>query len=218
MTMAMKRSEQRIEEALQGAQEERQKELQQGFDTTAAELYEGQVSSGRYPHLPVPTKPSNVESLRLSDPGLYRSVSDTLAAFREDMLSPEIEFEIFEAMSPGTQRAVVSQIAGLDASVLMTFKQMLTFVETVLRRVVKPDGTKAVAGDDLGVSVKDAMNMSIKVTQVLTRDLPKIYTLERVQKQERAFQLVMQRHMDREQQSFFLQALEEIEKELDSEH
>lgn len=218
MTMAVKRSEQRIEEALQGAQEQREKERQQGFDTTAAELYQGQVASDRYPHLPVPAKPSNVESLRLSDPGLYRSVSDTLAAFREDMLSPEIEFEIFEAMSPGTQRAVVSQIAGLDASVLMTFKQMLTFVETVLRRVVKPDGSKAVTGDDLGVSVKDAMNMSIKVTQVLTRDLPKIYTLERVQKQERAFQLVMQRHMDREQQGFFLQALEEIEKELDSEH
>lgn len=177
-----------------------------------------EVQSDRYPKISPPAEVTSLDSLRLADRSLYDSVSDTVAALRNDMLSPEIELELFEAMGPNTQRTVVSRVAGLDASVLMTFKEMLTFVQTVLRQIVRPDGSKNTEGGNYDLSVKDAMAMSIRVTQVMTRDMPKIYTVERIQKQERALQMFMERHLDREQQGLYLKYLQQIELELADEH
>lgn len=177
-----------------------------------------EVQSDRYPKITPPVEVTTLDSLRKADRGLYDSVSDTMAALRNDMLSPEIEMELFEAMGPNSQRTVVSRIAGLDASVLMTFKQMLNFVQTVLRQIIKPDGTKNTEAGNIDLSVKDAMAMAIRVTQVMTKDMPKIYTVERIQKQERALQMFMERHLTREQQSLYLKYLQQIEKELEDEH
>lgn len=176
-----------------------------------------EVSSPKYPSLRMPEEINDMATLRTGDPGMYRAVQDVIAGLKEDMIPAEVQHSILAAMTPGMQRELVARISGLDASVLMTFKQQLQLIDTVLRRVLNPDGTKNSAGAELDVSVKEAMNMSLKVTQVLTRDLPKIYTLERVQKQERALLLFMERHMDRKQQEKYLELLQDIEKELDAE-
>ena len=82
-------------------------------------------------------------------------------------------------------------------------------VDTVLRRIVGEDGTEL--QEDGSMSLKDALNLSLKVTQIMVRDLPKIYSLDRVQRQEEALRRVMETHLTREQQEALLEELEKIE-------
>lgn len=147
------------------------------------------------------------------EPGLRKAVADVIGAIRQDMLPNQVQQEIFEAMSPTVQRDMVAKISGLEASVLMTFKSQIQLVDSVLRRIVNPDGTLRREADDFGIPLKDAMNLSLRITQVMTRDLPKIYTIDRIQKQEEALRRVMERCMTRQQQEEVLAELERIEAE-----
>ena len=97
-----------------------------------------EAQSERYPTLPKPVEITNIESLRLADPTVYDALQVILGCMRNDMLPDAVQLEIVEAMTPNTRRAVVQQIAGLDASVLMTFKQQIALVDNVLRRIVTP--------------------------------------------------------------------------------
>lgn len=150
-------------------------------------------------------------SLAAKDPLLHAAVQDVIGALKEDMLPSEVQLEIINAMSPAARREMVAKIAGLEASVLMTFKSQIQLVDTVLRRIVNEDGTVAASAEDYAIGLKDAMNLSLKVTQVLVRDLPKIYTIDRIQRQEEALRRVMETHLTREQQEALLEELERIE-------
>lgn len=151
-----------------------------------------EVNSTRYPTLPTPVEVTNIESLRLADPAVFDALQIILANLRNDMLPDQVQLEIVEAMSPNTRRAVVQQIAGLDASVLMTFKQQISLVDNVLRRIVTPEGIPLESGKSLDISIKDAMNMSLKVVGMLTKDLPKVYNIARVQRLEQALLSVVE--------------------------
>lgn len=150
--------------------------------------------------------------LSLTDPSLYRAVEDVIGALKEDLLPESIQNQLVEAMSPAARREMVAKIAGLDASVLMTFKQQVHLVDTVLRRIVNPDGTVTASAENYDIPLKDALNLSLKVTQVMVRDLPKIYTIDRVQRQEEALRRVMERCLTRDQQDQVLLELENIER------
>lgn len=146
-----------------------------------------------------------------NDPGLRAAVQDVIGALRQDLLPLDVQQAIVDAMSPAARRDLVAKIAGLEASVLMTFKQQIQLVDTVLRRIVNPDGTVTNTAEDYDIPLKDAMNLSLKVTQVMVRDLPKIYTIDRIQKQEEALRRVMETHLTRKQQEALLEELERIE-------
>lgn len=170
--------------------------------------------SEREEFIPVGTMPLRVlgeAGLALRDPALHRAAEDVIAALRQDLLPTEVQLELVNAMSPTARRDMVSKIAGLDASVLMTFKQQISLVDTVLRRIVNEDGTVTASSEDYDIPLKDALNLSLKVTQVMVRDLPKIYTLDRVQRQEEALRRVMEKCLTREQQEQVLLELERIE-------
>ena len=145
------------------------------------------------------------------DPGMRQAVQDVIGALRQDLLPLNVQQAIVDAMSPAARRDLVAKIAGLEASVLMTFKQQIQLVDTVLRRIVNPDGTVTATAEDYDIPLKDAMNLSLKVTQVMVRDLPKIYTIDRIQKQEEALRRVMETHLTRKQQEALLEELERIE-------
>lgn len=130
---------------------------------------------------------------------------------KQDLLSLEAQEQLIEAMSPSAQRHIVMKISTLDTSILMTFKKQIQMVDAVLRRIVSPDGTVIGDPEEMGMSPKDALNMSLRLTQVMTRELPKLYTIDRIQKQEEALRTVMQRHLTREQQDELLQELESLE-------
>lgn len=105
----------------------------------------------------------------------------------------------------------MSRISTLDASLLMTFKNQVKLVDTVLRKIVTPDGEMRHGAEDYDLSLKHALDMSLKVTQIMVRELPKLYTLERIQRQEEALRMVMEAHLSPEQQDALLEELEKLE-------
>ncbi|QYW06460.1 hypothetical protein uan_048 [Pseudomonas phage UAntarctica] len=173
---------------------------------------EREVSSLNYPDMPEPVEITDIESLRAGDPTVFEAVQILLGCLRNDMLTEEIQLQIIEAMSPQVRRSIVAKLAGLDASVLMTFKQQISLVDNVLRRIVTPEGQLIKTGQELGLSVKEAMTMSMKVAGMLTRDLPKVLTLSRIQRQEQVLQSVVDT-MPKKYQDQFLVALERAELE-----
>lgn len=147
--------------------------------------------------------------LKDHDPTLYRAAEDVIAALRQDMLPSDLQEELFKNMNPAVQRAMIAEASGLDAGILVTFKQQLSLVDSILRRTFNSDGTLAPVGEDgLAMDPKDVLNMSLKVSQMMVRELPKVYSMDRVQKMESAILKVIGEHLTRDQQSEFLQALE----------
>lgn len=155
-------------------------------------------------------RPQRSESLgfRDSDPRLADAVDTVVGALRQDMLPPEVQEELFRGMNAAVQRSLVAEVAGLDSSVLASFKQQLGLVDSILRRTFNSDGTLASGQEDLGIEPKDVLNLSLKVTQMMVRELPKVYNMDRVQKMEGALLKVMSEHLTREQQESFLEALD----------
>lgn len=139
------------------------------------------------------------------------SVREVIGLLRQDMLHIQVQEQILEAMTPSARRTLVHKVSGLDASILETFKKQIRLVDNALRRLVNDDGSPASGADEAEMSLKDAMNLSLKVTQILVRDLPKIYTIERIQRQEEALRIVMEQHMTVDQQDKVLEALEKLE-------
>lgn len=140
-----------------------------------------------------------------------RLVDDMEALLKQDMLSIDEQERILEAMSPSAQRTLVARISGLDASVLMTVKRQIQIVDAVLRRIVNEDGTSKPTASDYDMPLKEALNMSMKVTQMIVKDLPKVYTIERIQKQEEALRRVMEKFLSPQQQEAMLEELEKVE-------
>lgn len=166
-----------------------------------------------YPPMVDPGPVSSVESLRTADPEVYEALQTVMAYMRNDLLPEQAQREIFEAMTPSTRRQIVSQFAGLDSSVLMIFKEQLALINNVTRKVVTPDGVAVPDGErSLGITIKDAMNMSMKIVGMMTKDLPKVITLARVQRQEQAL-LQAAELLPKDLQDQFLSNLEVLEME-----
>ncbi|CAD5377348.1 hypothetical protein OF001_U20275 [Pseudomonas sp. OF001] len=166
-----------------------------------------QVTPGNLPPMQHYIPPVDDERLG----GMSDSVREVIGALKQDLLPLDVQMQIVNSMSPAARREMVAKIAGLEASVLMTFRQQITLVDTVLRRIVNDDGTVTPSAEDYDIPLKDALNLSLKVTQVMVRDLPKIYSLDRIQRQEEALRRVMETHLSRDQQEALLLELERIE-------
>lgn len=144
-----------------------------------------------------------------TEPGMARAVDDVVGALKQDMLPSEVQERIFSAMNPALKRALIAQEAGLDVTILTTIKDQLRLVDAVLRRTFNEDGTiKVLDEDDIGMNPKDVLNLSLKVSQMMIRDLPKIYSVERMQKMEQAILATIQRHLTVDQQKTFISELE----------
>lgn len=169
-----------------------------------------EVHSERYPTLTKPIDVTDVESLRLGDPGLHRCWETIVGAITTQILPIEAMLKMVEAMPATVQRELVNKIAGMESSVLMTLKHQLHLVDSVLRRVIGEDGRVITSDERIDISPKEAMNMSIKLTQVLTRDLPKMYKVERVQRLEEALFKVVETKLTKEQQDEVMLLLHEL--------
>lgn len=168
-----------------------------------------EVHSRNYDSLPAPVDVTDIESLRFADPGMYSSFQDILAGLNQDLLPADAAMALLEAMNPALQRELVNKVAGLESSVLMTLKNQLQLIDAVLRKVVTPDGQKTVSSEEIGISPKEAITLSLKVTQMLTRDIPKIYTADRYQRAEASLFNIVEKMLSKEQQDAFLKELHE---------
>lgn len=146
----------------------------------------------RYPSMPSTQDVSDIESLRYADPGLFAAMQTVITSLKTGLMPSEAQEQLFYLMDPSVKRAIVQKASGLEASVVVTFKEQLALVDRVTRRVISPDGTANPDGKSLDISVKDAVNMSMKVVGMMTRDLPKVISLQRVQRKENALLEVIQ--------------------------
>lgn len=164
----------------------------------------------KYPPMASPIPVTNMATLKYADRALYDGIENLKVNLKHDMLPECIQMEIVDAMSPSAKRAIVQQMAGLDASVLVTFKAQLKLIDAVCNRVINPDGTPR-SNHGLDISVKDALNMSMKVIGMLVKDLPKVLTLSRVQRLEDSL-LAVVHSLPKDKQDEVLALLEEEER------
>lgn len=169
-------------------------------DTTPAE--------SKYEPLPEFTPVVDTASLMISDPILYDAMQRVIVGLQTDMLPVACQAEIVEAMSSTIQRELVYRIAGLDSSILLTFKTQMELIDAVLRKVVKPDGSRNDEGKHLDISVKEALNLSLKLTTAMSQHLPKIIKVEKVQRMENALFEVVET-LPKDKQAAVLKLLEE---------
>lgn len=147
--------------------------------------------------------------LKERDPALMEMVDDVVGALKQDMIPSDLQEKLFYACNPAVRRQLIAKNSGLDASVLGTFKDQLTLVDSVLRRTFNEDGTvKGGEEANLAMPPKDILNMSLKVSQMMIKDLPKVYSMNRVQMMEQAIGEVIEKEMTRNQQEAFIDALD----------
>lgn len=142
-----------------------------------------------------------------ADPEAYRLVEDVEALLKQDMLPGELQEKLFSAFNPAVKRNIITQESGLDAGILSTFKSQLNLVDAILRRTFNDDGS--VKGEDLAMEPKDVLSLSLRVSQMMVKELPKVYNMDRIQRMESSILDVIQEHLTRDQQDAFILALEE---------
>lgn len=157
----------------------------------------------------------NITHFRDREPEMLAMIEDIAGAMRQDMIPSDLQELLFEAMNPSVRRQMVAKRSGLDANILTTFKDQLTLVDAVLRRTFNEDGTlKSVDENSLVMSPKDILNLSLKISQMMVKELPKVYSIERIQRMEQAFIEVAEGYMTREQQEAFIDAVEKRQAKL----
>ena len=154
--------------------------------------------------------PRGVPPLQSHKPSRTAAYDEIKSNIQEGLLDQEAIVELFSVMPTETLRSIVQKVAGTDASFLMTFTRQVQLVEAVLNQLVYPDGRLKPGAEDADISLKDAMTMSARVSQMMLRDLPKLYTVDRIQRWEQAIGDVMEEFMDTEQQARVLTRLQEL--------
>lgn len=155
--------------------------------------------------------PATVEALFAQrEPDIADALSLVIDAMTAGLLPQPQQRTLWEAFHPAVRREVIAREGSLDTVSLSTFKQQMTMVNNIMSHLFTPDGMPTDPGDNvtIGMSHKDAMNLWLKLNQMMTRDLPKIITMERVQRLENALTQVMEETMTEAQQALVLEKLE----------
>lgn len=142
-------------------------------------------------------------------PGIAKAFDTVLGALKQDLVPGPVQEALFSALNPAVRRAMIAKEAGVDATILTTIKDQLRMVDAVLRRTFNEDGSiKTVGEEGVGMNPRDVLNLSLKVSQMMIRDLPKIYNVDRYQRTEAAVLATIQKHLNRDQQQTFITELE----------
>lgn len=126
------------------------------------------------------------------------------------MLSPAEVQQIVQALPNEMLREIVRKVAGTDESFLMTFKKQVALVDAVISQLVDVHGRLKPQANELDISLKDALTLSNRASEMMVKHLPKLYTVDRIQRMERAIGDVMEEHMTSEQQHRVLERLHEL--------
>lgn len=144
----------------------------------------------------------------------HNSFEEVKLGLSEGYIPAEQALELMMALPSETLRSLVEEVAGTNASFLTTFTKQVRLVDAVLTQLVYPDGRIKESAVESGISLKDALTMSTRISQMLIKDLPKLYTIERIQRLERAFGDVLEEFFDAKQQNAVLERLAELTKDI----
>ena len=137
--------------------------------------------------------------------------AEVALALQYGSIHPDTAVTLLESLPQETLRNLVHRVAGLENSFLMTFSKQVRLIDAVLNQLVYPDGRlKESIPDHLDISLKDALNMSLRISQIMVRDLPKLMGMDRLQRMEQALGDIMEDCMTSEQQSKVLSRIQEL--------
>lgn len=95
--------------------------------------------------------------------------------------------------------------------VISTFKSQMSLVDSMMKQMFQYDGTPVEGSEEaMGMSRKDLLNLWMKLNQMMTRDLPKVYTMERIMNLEESLGKVMEELLTEEQQAAVLERLSKM--------
>lgn len=155
--------------------------------------------------------PKGVEALSIpTRPSWEDSFDATKYYLAEGIIPPAKAHELLESLPSETLRELISKIAGTDASFLATFTKQVRLVDAVLNQLVHPDGRLKESGADAGINLKDALTLSARISQMLLKDLPKLYKIDRIQRMEQAFGDVIEEYFTEEMRNKVLDRLTEL--------
>jgi hypothetical protein len=142
---------------------------------------------------------------------LLTHFSEVSLALQYGKIHPDITITLLESLPQETLRNLVHRVAGLENSFLMTFSKQVRLIDAVLNQLVYPDGRlKESIPEHLDISLKDALNMSLRISQIMVRDLPKLMGMDRLQRMEQALGDVMEEMLTKEQQAKVLSRIQEL--------
>ena len=159
--------------------------------------------SRRCDDLPDVVEVNTIAEMRLRDPGLYAAWRTVISAIEVDALPMDAMETLLTSMPQQVQRDLVHAISGSNSSLLLGFRQSMRKAEEVLESAINGDGAS-------GLTVKDAINLQVKLSSTMARDLPKFIKLENVQRTERALTKVMESHLTKAQQRAVLAELDRL--------
>lgn len=155
--------------------------------------------------------PDNVPPLTPPNPAQHASEVDEICSMMQlGMLDYSDILKIVEALPAEHLRELVRKVAGTDESFLLTFKKQVALVDAVISQLVDQNGNLKPRANELDISLKDALTMSNRTSEMMVKHLPKLYTVDRIQRLERAIGDVMEQHMTVEQQQHVLERLQEL--------
>lgn len=168
--------------------------------------------SKKYPQMPRVIRAENHLDLLRADPKLHAAWEDVCAALRNEMLPMDAVAQLVESMPASVQRELVYKMSGMEDSIMTTIKQQIRLIDAVLKRVINTDGT-SVRDSGIDITPKEAMTMSMKLTQSMSQHLPKLIKVDNIQRWERALMEVAEQHLTKQQQSELIGALSRIKLE-----
>lgn len=137
-------------------------------------------------------------------------IDELCTEMREGMLEPSQYQMIVESLPNEMLRELVRKVAGTDESFLITFKKQVALVDAVINQLVDKNGNLKPQADEVEISLKDALTLSNRASEMMVRHLPKLYTVDRIQRLERAIGDVMEEFMTTDQQQRVLERLHEL--------
>ena len=151
--------------------------------------------------------PSAIQDL--SEP-LRSQVEETLLALRHNQLTQDAAVELLLAAPSDVMQEAVRRSSGMNESLLVTLARQIRRIDAVVQNLITDTGELKPGIEDQGIKLKDALDLSLRMSQHMMRDLPKLYDMDRLQKLEAALAGVMETEMDQTQRDRILLRLKEM--------
>ena len=137
-------------------------------------------------------------------------VEAVLVALREGTLNHVVAVELISEAPLDAIREATHKTSGMNESLLVTMARQISLIDNVVKNMVTSTGQLRPGIEDQGIKLKDALDLSLRMTQTMMRDLPKLYEMDRLQKLEEALGGVMEEMLTEEQRKAVLDRLREI--------
>ena len=141
---------------------------------------------------------------------LRTNVEETLLALRYSRLSQDAAVELLMAAPGDVMQEAVRRSSGMNESLLVTLARQIRRIDAVVQNLITDSGELKPGIEEQGIKLKDALDLSLRISQHMMRDLPKLYDMDRLQKLEESLGSVMEEMLSEEQQRRVLERLREL--------